>query len=190
MMNLKQMNQKKLRPAKRFNNQRFWRTVLFIILTALTLSLLFQTGEKPPVIDLATLAQKMTAGEVARITVNGNDLKIDLKNGEVLAAKKETEASLSETFANYGVSAEALAGVPLEIKEQSGMSFWLSILIPTLLPLLLIGAMFWFIFRQARTGVNQAFTFGRANIHLFTNFRERVTFADVAGLKEAKKELE
>src|SRR3989344_5778785 len=190
MMNLKQMNQKKLRPAKRFNNQRFWRTVFFIILTALTLSLLFQTGEKPPVIDLATLAQKMTAGEVARITVNGNDLKIDLKNGEVLAAKKETEASLSETFANYGVSAEALAGVPLEIKEQSGMSFWLSILIPTLLPLLLIGAMFWFIFRQARTGVNQAFTFGRANIHLFTNFRGRVTFADVAGLKEAKKELE
>ncbi|HEY4498361.1 MAG TPA: hypothetical protein VJA63_01900, partial [Candidatus Paceibacterota bacterium] len=86
------MNQKKLRPAKRFNNQRFWRTVFFIILTALTLSLLFQTGEKPPVIDLATLAQKMTAGEVARITVNGNDLKIDLKNGEVLAAKKETEA--------------------------------------------------------------------------------------------------
>ena len=190
MMNPLEMNQKKLRPAKRFNNQRFWRTVFFIILTALTLSLLFQTGEKPPVIDLATLAQKMTAGEVARITVNGNDLKIDLKNGEVLAAKKETEASLSETFANYGVSAEALAGVPLEIKEQSGMSFWLSILIPTLLPLLLIGAMFWFIFRQARTGVNQAFTFGRANIHLFTNFRERVTFADVAGLKEAKKELE
>ena len=61
MMNPLEMNQKKLRPANRFNNQRFWRTVLFIILTALTLSLLFQTGEKPPVIDLATLAQKMTA---------------------------------------------------------------------------------------------------------------------------------
>jgi len=47
-----------------------------------------------------------------------------------------------------------------------------------------------FIFRQARGGVNQAFTFGKANINLFTNFKEKVSFKDVAGLKEAKQELE
>ncbi|KKU77505.1 MAG: ATP-dependent zinc metalloprotease FtsH, partial [Candidatus Giovannonibacteria bacterium GW2011_GWB1_47_6b] len=50
--------------------------------------------------------------------------------------------------------------------------------------------MFWFIFRQAKSGASQAFTFGRSNLRLFGTSRDRVTFKDVAGLKEAKQELE
>ena len=49
---------------------------------------------------------------------------------------------------------------------------------------------FWWIFRQARTGVNQAFTFGKINIRLFANSKDKVMFKDVAGLKESKQELE
>jgi len=44
-------------------------------------------------------------------------------------------------------------------------------------------------FRQAGKGVNQAFSFGKANIKLFAQFKDKITFKDVAGLKEAKQEL-
>ena len=65
----------------------------------------------------------------------------------------------------------------------------MGILIPSLLPLLIIGVFFWLMFRQAKTGMSQAFTFGKANIKLFSQFKDQITFKDVAGLKEAKEEL-
>ncbi|MBI2595084.1 MAG: AAA family ATPase, partial [Candidatus Colwellbacteria bacterium] len=139
---------------------------------------------------MTELAQKVTAGEVAKIIVSGDNLEIELKNSEKLVSKKEVETGLTETLVNYGVNPSELKGVGIESKEQSGFSFWASIILPALLPLILIGAIFWFLIRQAKTGVNQAFTFGRANIRLVSGQREKVTFADVAGLKEAKKELE
>ncbi|MDP2650689.1 MAG: ATP-dependent zinc metalloprotease FtsH, partial [bacterium] len=129
-------------------------------------------------------------GEVAKIVISGDNLQIELKNAEKLISKKETETGLTETLVKYGVNPEQLKGVGIESKEQSGASFWLSIILPALLPLIFIVAIFWFLIRQAKTGVNQAFTFGRANVHLFGGQKEKTTFADVAGLKEAKKELE
>ena len=85
---------------------------------------------------------------------------------------------------------KALQAVSLEVKDESGFRFWMGILVPTILPLLIIGAMFWYIFRQAKGGANQAFNFGRSNLKMFGSSKDRVTFKDVAGLKEAKQELE
>ena len=90
---------------------------------------------------------------------------------------------------NYGVDTAALQKVSFAIQDESGFRFWAGILIPSLLPLIIIGVFFWLMFRQARTGMSQAFTFGKANVRLFTQFKDRVTFNDVAGLKEAKQEL-
>ncbi len=176
------------------NKKIFYRGIIRVVvaLLALTLlaSLIYGTREKTATINMTELAQKVTAGEVKSIVVSGNNLEIELKNNGKLISKKETETGLTETLVNYGVNPDELKGVGIESKEQSGVSFWLGIILPALLPLLLIGAIFWFLIRQARTGVNQAFTFGRANVHLFGGQKEKTTFADVAGLKEAKKELE
>ena len=81
-----------------------------------------------------------------------------------------------------------MQNVDLEIVNQSGWEYWASILVDPLLTLLIIGALFWFMFRQAKSGVNQAFSFGRSNLKLST-FKDKVMFKDVAGLKEAKEEL-
>ena len=150
----------------------------------------FYTGqEKTQTLSLDQLATKINSGEVSKIAVLGNDLNIDLKNNQKAVSKKEAESGLSETLKNYGVDPVALQKVSLEIQEQSGWKYWLGILIPILLPIILIGAFFWMTFRQAKTGMNQAFTFGRANIKLFSSFKNKITFSDVAGLKEAKQEL-
>lgn len=166
----------------------FW-AIITLLLIAFVFSL-FYTEQKPAtVFSLDQLASKINSGEVAKITVSGNDLIIQLKDGSQTTSKKETEVGLSETLKNYGVNPLALQKVNLEIKEESGFRYWASILIPSLLPLLIIGFFLWLMFRQARTGMSQAFTFGKANIKLFTQFKDRITFKDVAGLKEAKEEL-
>ncbi|MEK7520518.1 MAG: ATP-dependent zinc metalloprotease FtsH [Patescibacteria group bacterium] len=163
--------------------------VMALLLIVAIFSLLLGSSAEPEKLTLDQLAAKIAAGEVAKISVSGNDLDVELKGGAKAAAKKEFDSSLSETLVNYGASPEALRAVAIEIQDESGLRFWTAILLPVLLPLLIIGAIFWFVFRQARSGANQAFSFGKINIRLFAPFKDRVTFADVAGLKEAKEEL-
>lgn len=160
-----------------------------LLAIALIFSLFSQFQKSIPILSLDELATKINNHEVSQITVNGNDLLINLKNGQTATSKKELEASLSETLKNYGVDPVVLREVKTEIVEASGFKYWAGVLIPILLPLLIIGIFFWLIFRQAKTGVNQAFSFGRANIKIFNPFKNRVSFNDVAGLKEAKQEL-
>jgi len=160
-----------------------------LLAIALIFALFSELQKNIQTLSLDQLAAKINNHEISEITVNNNDLLIKLKNGQLAIAKKELESSLSETLKNYGVDAAALREVRLEIKEASGLKYWASILIPSILPLIIIGIFFWLMFRQARSGVNQAFNFGRANIKIFNPFKNRVTFNDVAGLKEAKQEL-
>lgn len=160
-----------------------------LLLVAFVFSL-FRAEQTPPaLLGIDQLVSKINAGEIAKIAVAGNDLKIELKDGSRAVAIKEAEAGLSETLRNYGVDQNAFQKVNLEIQRESGLRYWLGIFIPSLLPLLIIGVFLWLMFRQARTGMSQAFTFGRANIKLFAQFKDRIAFKDVAGLKEAKEEL-
>jgi cell division protease FtsH len=165
-----------------------WAIVSLLII-AFIFSLFYAEQKPTPTLTIDQLVSKINSGEVSKIAVNGNNLEIDLKDNSKAVSKKETETGLSETLKNYGVEPAALQKVNLEIKEESGFRFWAGILIPALLPILLIGAFFWFTFRQARTGMSQAFSFGKANVKLFGQFKDKITFNDVAGLKEAKEEL-
>ena len=160
-----------------------------LLLVAFIFSLFYSSGKPPQVLSINDLVQKINAGEVEKVVVAGNDLNITLKNGEKATSKKESESGFTETLKNYGVDTVALQKVSFAIQDESGFRFWAGILIPSLLPLIIIGVFFWLMFRQARTGMSQAFTFGKANVRLFTQFKDRVTFNDVAGLKEAKQEL-
>ncbi|HEY4500034.1 MAG TPA: ATP-dependent zinc metalloprotease FtsH [Candidatus Paceibacterota bacterium] len=165
-----------------------WATIT-LLLVSFTFSLLFQTGKAPISLTISELTAKVNQSEVKTISVQGNDLKIELKNGDLATSKKETELGLSQTLANYGVTPEALQSVDLKVEDESGLKFWMGILVPTLLPIIAMIAIFWFIFRQAKGGANQAFSFGRSNLRLFGAFKDKITFKDVAGLREAKQEL-
>jgi cell division protease FtsH len=150
---------------------------------------LFSSQSEPQQITLNDLANKINSREVSHIVIEGDDVTVSFADNTEGITKKESESGLSETLKNYGVDEEALRAISLEVKDPSGFSYWMRILLPTLLPIILIGAFFWFTFRQAKAGASQAMNFGRSNLKLFTPFKDRVTFADVAGLKEAKQEL-
>jgi cell division protease FtsH len=63
-------------------------------------------------------------------------------------------------------------------------------LLGTILPFLLIGGLFFFLMRQAQSGNNQAMSFGKSRARMFSGDKPTVTFADVAGVEEAKMELQ
>ncbi|MFA6494803.1 MAG: ATP-dependent zinc metalloprotease FtsH [Candidatus Paceibacterota bacterium] len=175
------------------NTKKILKNVFAVALVFVGLILLFSSlyslEPQNKEMTLNELATQIGTGNVTNIIVQDNVITATLKDGSTATATKEPETGLIETLKNYGVTPEALAKVPFQIKEQSGLKFWMGILIPTLLPLIAIGIFFWFIFRQSKQGATQAFSFGKSNIKLFGAFKDRVTFADVAGLKEAKQEL-
>jgi cell division protease FtsH len=166
----------------------FWAIVTLILLTII-FSALLNIDTRPEILSINTLAEQINNGEITRIIARGNDLTIELIDGTERQVKKETEIGLTETLRNLGVDAGALREVEFEIQDESGARFWLGILLPTLLPLIVIIALFWFIFRRAQSGASQVFSFNRSNIRLFSPTKNRITFKDVAGLKEAKEEL-
>jgi ATP-dependent Zn protease len=119
------------------------KNILWAILTLIVISLLFSFFVNPPAspqtLSLNQLVDKINAGQVTKVVVNGNDLAVTQKDGSTAVSKKESELGISETLKNLGVNPTALQGVDLEVQEQSGWQFWAGILIPTLLPLIAIG---------------------------------------------------
>ncbi|HXF44099.1 MAG TPA: ATP-dependent zinc metalloprotease FtsH [Candidatus Paceibacterota bacterium] len=175
---------------KSFGTNLLWAVLTFVAVALLFSSFLDANLETKQVLTLDKLAKKINEAQVKSIGVSGNSLQIILNDGTKAVSRKESESSLTETLKNYGVSPEALDKVEFSVKDEGGARFWLGILIPALLPVIIMVLIFWWIFRQARTGVNQAFTFGKANLKIFSASQKRYTFRDVAGLKEAKEELE
>jgi len=169
------------------------KNILWAVLTLVIIALIFSYFAPAPTptttLSLNQLADKINSGQVTKIVVNGEDLAVTMKDGSNANATKEAETGVVETLKSYGVDPQALSAVNLSVdNSQTGWEFWANLLVPTLLTLIGIGVLFWLMFRQTRSGVNQAFSFGRSNLRLST-FKDKVLFKDVAGLKEAKDEL-
>lgn len=162
--------------------------VLVFVLASAAFSLFQTPTEKIEEVTLSQLATQVNEGKVAEISVEGNDLSVTLADGVKEKTKKENEAALTETLGNYGVDAEKLRSVKITVKEPSGGLYWFATIFPFVLPFLLVGLLIWFMFRQAQKGSLQAFSFIKTKARM-AGTGEKVTFADVAGLKEAKEEL-
>lgn len=165
--------------------------VLIFVLIAAVYILISGSVQDKKTLSLSELATGVTAGQVKDITVDGDSLTVTMMDDSVATAKKEVEASLSETLKNYGVPAEKVAATNITVKSQSGAGYWIMNLLPILLPLAAIVFFFWFLSRQSKGSGMQAFTFGQSKARMTdpSDAANRVTFKDIAGAKEAKEEL-
>ncbi len=147
--------------------------------------------EKVPTITISKLVESIGAGDVKEILISGNDLEIIFVDNAKAKTAKGPQSDLEETLSNYGVTPDQLSKFLITYTRDS---IWISAVLPFLyfvLPFLLIGGFLWMMFRQAQRGTVQALSFGKARIRLFHhNMKEKITFKDVAGVKEAKEELE
>lgn len=172
------------------------KNFIFILLIFLVISAIFalfsQPFEKEKTLAITQLVEEINQEKIKKITVSGNELQIVYQDDSKAKSRKETEAALSQSLINYGVDKAKLAKVEIVTKEAGGTWTWLGPVLMLLFPLLLFGLFFWMIFRQARGSAMQAFDFTKARARLFGaegQPREKITFKDVAGLKEAKQEL-
>ena len=131
------------------NNKTFFRNILSVVFVFLIIATLYsafvENKKEIEEITISQLAQDVIAGEVIKITVEGDKLKIEYaaekETGEtesiVKRSKKEVEASFSETLADHGVTQEQLMKANIDIKNPSGLEYWLTNFMPFLIPILL-----------------------------------------------------
>ncbi len=167
-------------------------TTLLVFLVLLSLySFIAESQSKTPEIPISEVAADISAGKISSIILKGEELSIIYTDETEKKSKKEADLGLSETLRNYNVSAERLAAVKIEVKNQSGFLYWLANLAPFILPLIFIAFFVWFLSRQVKGAGMQAFTFGQSKARIIdpNDKSQKITFKDVAGVKEAKEEL-
>ena len=132
----------------------------------------------------------VSAGEVKEIVVQRSDLTVTLNNGKKYKSKKENEGTLSETLKNFGVSESSISKANIKVENPSGLGYFLERFAPFLFPLLIFALLIYFFVRQSKGGM-QAFSFGNSRAKFIDprDSKNRITFKDVAGAKEAKAEL-
>ncbi len=162
--------------------------VLLVMIAAFLYAMFFRQAEASDTVHITRVAELAENGQVQKITVREDLLEIVLSDGETLVSRKEPGLGVLETLERLGVSRSKLEKIKIEVAAPSWWGGWLTIL-SALLPLILIGGFFFFIFRQAQGAGNQALSFGKSRARMFTGDKPTVTFDDVAGADEAKEEL-
>ena len=166
-------------------------TVLIFLLLMSGYSLVSSLFQEATDVPLSAVAADVAAGKIQTITVNGDSLNLKYADESEKVSRKDPSSGLPETLATYGVTPAQLAKVSIAIQGQSGFQFWFLTLAPVLIPLFFIAFLFWFLTRQVKGAGMQAFSFGQSKARVIdpTDSSQRVTFADIAGAREAKEEL-
>ncbi|GBD23566.1 ATP-dependent zinc metalloprotease FtsH [bacterium HR29] len=162
----------------------------------------FSGGGDHPTIAFGQVLEDASQNRIERLVVDGRDLTAYYReevNGQQIVRKSKMgeNTDLESLLTERGVSlngeqvvdGQVKPGLVLEYKESSGFGPWLGLLL-NILPFLLFGAFILLVMRQAQGSNSQAMSFGKSRARLFTGSKVTVTFADVAGVDEAKEELQ
>lgn len=171
-------------------NQGIMVLIVFLLLIGSYSYLSGKSSEKEE-ISISQLATDISAKNISNIDVKGDELTVTYKDGQEKLAKKEEGTALTTTLSNYNILPEDLSQVNIEVTNNEGALYWLVSLSPIILPILFLVFFLWFISRQVKGAGMQALSFGqsKARMTLPDDKKNRVTFKDVAGAKEAKEEL-
>ncbi len=145
----------------------------------------FGSSNDKPVSSVISMAKH---GQLERIEVNGDNLTVIPKEGESFDSKLEKGDSITSLLLESGVEIGD-PGVEIISKGSSGLSSIFGLLL-NFLPLIFFGGLILFMMRQAQGSNNQTMSFGRSRARMISFNRPTVTFADVAGVEEAKTELQ
>ncbi|MBM4454598.1 MAG: ATP-dependent metallopeptidase FtsH/Yme1/Tma family protein, partial [Chloroflexi bacterium] len=170
---------------------KWWQGSLFYLLILVAIIALafsfFPVNKAPKEVDYYTFVNKAKDGEIDTIEQDGTALT-GLKNGEKVT-KSSFVGSTKELMDTLKESGITLGEGGVKFLVKTGGFDWGSVMI-SFLPLILFGALLFFLFRSARGANTQAFNFARSRARLAGGNKPTVTFDDVAGVDEAKAELQ
>ena len=150
------------------------------------------SGSKEVDATLTDFVTAATAGDITSVEVNGNNLGYKLNTGEtdlIYKARIEEGLTVFEVLEGAGIKPGDERFPVIEVKGSSAWSNVGRILI-SFAPIIIIVAILFFFLRQAQGSNSQAMSFGKSRAKTFNATRPSVTFMDVAGVEEAKEELE
>ena len=162
-------------------NFAFWIVLFFLMIVLFTL---FNNGASTTsgrTIGYSDFLQRVEAGDVSRVVIDGETLRVTDRQGNGYTTIRPSGENPTERLIAADVSVEARA------QERSGLMSALSVWLPFLL---LIGVWIFFMNRMQGGGKGGAMGFGKSKAKLLTEKHGRITFDDVAGIDEAKDELE
>jgi cell division protease FtsH len=176
------------------NQSIFVYILLFVAIGAMLYMGFRQNPTAAEPLTINQVAKKVQEGKVARIIIESDDtITVVYTNGtedQGVKSRKEANTTLVDQLISLGVTTEQLApeNVIIEVRAPS---VWGGVLSGALylLPILFMGGVLWFIFRQAQGSNNAAMSFGKSRARMFSGEHPTVTFADVAGAEESKQEL-
>lgn len=138
-------------------------------------------------VPLSQIIADIKDKKVEKVELEGDKVSAKYTDSDkIVMSRKEPEESIYQILKNSDIDPKS---VIIEVKDISLQQAWFSIL-GTMLPILLMGAVLFFIYRSARDGAQGIFSFGQSKARVFSKDSPQVKFADVAGVDEAKRELQ
>src|SRR6202167_1907521 len=164
---------------------QFSRSIALWLVLGLMFLLLFnifsRQQPKEPEIIFSDFLNQVDKGQVAEATIQGNLIKGDSTTGDHFKTYAPDDPDLVKTLRDKGVKIAA--------KPPEGDPWWMVALVQWF-PVLVLAALWIFFMRQMQIGGGKAMSFGKSRAKLLTENTHKVTFGDVAGIDEAKDELE
>lgn len=163
----------------------FYKNMALWLVIALVMVLLFNLFNQPKAARQKILFSEfrlaVERGDVREVTIQGNNIYGKFNNGKEFKTYSLEDPDLVKDLMAKQVT--------IDVKPDEQSSWWMQIIISWFPMLLLIGVWIFFM-RQVQIGGGKAMSFGKSRARLLTEQQQKVTFADVAGIDEAKDELE
>src|SRR4051794_18916136 len=175
-------------------NAKFLRNgIVMLVLVAGTVALLYtwvQSSTPNNQKGYSDFWGDVKAGNVSKVVQDGETLAVTTKEGTYTVVVPNSITGDVYSDMQKAAAAGGQAQVPEYKKNQTADTSWIGLLLTGLLPLLVIGGFIFFMMRQAQGTNNQALSFGKSRARMFLGNKTVVTFSDVAGVDEAKTELQ
>ncbi|KKP68600.1 MAG: ATP-dependent zinc metalloprotease FtsH [Candidatus Roizmanbacteria bacterium GW2011_GWA2_35_19] len=167
------------------------RTIFIIVFTFLFLSFIFQSissGIKQalPEKSITTIVKEIREGKIKKVDIIDSKIIAYYKDDKLSTSYKEPSDSFLKTLKDSGINPDT---IQINVKDTQSSFGWANIL-GNILPTILMVGFFIFLFRQAKGAQDSVFSFGQSKAKRFSKDLSKITFKDVAGVNEAKHELE
>ena len=157
--------------------------ILFIILISSYVSY-----KNLKVVSLYEFKNLIERDQLKRILIYDNFIIAETITGDIIKINKESGVTFWQIAKDLNIPQERLQKIEIASQNKTTQEIILALII-NLLPVIVIIAIFWYMFSQAQKGAGQIFSFSKSSVKMYDPRKEKITFDDIAGLKEAKEEL-
>ena len=162
-----------------YKNLALWLVISLVMI--MLFNMMTQQGRELKPVPYTTFLAALDEGEVVDVTIKGSNLEGTYTDGSAFKTYVPDDPDLISLLREQGVAIQA--------EPDESNSFWMSILV-SWGPILLLIAVWIFFMRQMQSGGGKAMSFGKSRAKLLSESQAKITFNDVAGIDEAKDELE